>query len=261
MLQLIKTKGSSMKLKSLILVLLILSNFALAKFSGLAKADSIATPTLDGITSEMIFEKSLSALGGKEVLLKVNDRTVLMSATFQDFNIEVEVYQKAPNKYMQTTSFAGQETFVVYDGTKGSQKSFMGSGDIEGNELEMLKIEASIHFLANWVEAGIKLELAGLEKINGRDAYKVKMILPSGTSIMQYYDVESYLKVRETKSISTPQGTVEVSIDYDDYRDVEGFKYPFKLKQSAGPMKLDFDVTGVMVNKGISDELFNKKSE
>ncbi|MDP2303136.1 MAG: hypothetical protein Q8N03_12020 [Ignavibacteria bacterium] len=222
-------------------------------------ADSSTTTVIDGITAEDIFAKYLSAIGGKEVLLKVIDRTTLMSATFQDFNIDITVYQKAPNKYLQSTSFSGQETFMVYDGTKGYQQSFMGSGDIVGDELEMLKIEASLHFLANWMEFGVKLELAGTQKINDKDAYEVKMILPSGTTITQSFDAENYLKIRETKSISSPQGTIDVTIDYSDYRDVEGVKYPFKLTQAAGGMKLDFDVTGIMVNKGIADEIFNKK--
>jgi len=124
-------------------------------------ADSSTTTVIDGITAEDIFAKYLTAIGGKEVLLKVIDRTTLMSATFQDFNIDITVYQKATNKYLQSTSFSGQETFMVYDGTKGYQQSFMGSGDIVGDELEMLKIEASLHFLANWMEFGVKLELAG----------------------------------------------------------------------------------------------------
>jgi hypothetical protein len=253
-----------MKMKSL-LVLLIFSNllFANVKANEYSNepfvADSSTSSVLDGITAEAIYEKYLSAIGGKETLLNVTDRTVIMSASFQDFNIDIEVYQKAPNKYLQTTSFSGQETFMVYDGTKGYQKSFMGSGDIEGSELEMLKVEASLHFLANWMEFGVKLELAGLDKIDGKDVYKVKLVLPSGTVIIQFFDTENYLKIRETKSLNTPQGTIDVTIDYADYRDVEGTKYPFKLVQAAGPMKLDFDVTGVMINKGISDELFNKK--
>lgn len=213
----------------------------------------------DNLTPELIFEKYISALGGKDAILKVQDRYYVMNATFQDFEIEIAVYQKAPNKFLQSTSFAGQETYLVYDGEKGYQKSFMGDGDVEGSDLEMLMIDASLHFVANYQDFGIKFELLGEEKVAGKNSYKVKVILPSGASMTYYFDSETFLRVRESKIISTPQGSVSVDIDYLDFREVDGVKYPFSIIQSVGPMKLNFSVSGVQINKGISDDIFNKK--
>ena len=44
---------------------------------------------------------------------------------------------------------------------------------------------------------------------------------------------------------------------YSDYRAVEGVLFPFKLKQSAGPQSFDVIVSGVDINKGIDDSVFD----
>ena len=54
------------------------------------------------------------------------------------------------------------------------------SEDITGKELEQLKTEATMELLLDTESFGIKLSFEGTEKINGKDANKIKMTLPSG---------------------------------------------------------------------------------
>lgn len=210
----------------------------------------------EGVTGEVILDKYLKAIGGKDALLKINDRSISMTANFQGMSIQVDVMQKSPNKYLQATSVMGQETKMIFDGEKGYQKSAMGESGIEGVELEILKAEANMYFLTDIKKEGASVKLIGLEKLGGNDAYKIELHLASGGVITQYFDVESSLKVKETKFISAPQGLVTVATEYSDYRDVEGMKYPFVVKQSFGPMNIELKVTSISLNKGLSDELF-----
>ena len=130
---------------------------------------------------------------------------------------------------------------------------------IEGSQLEKLKHEASIHLILDLDSLGVKLKLAGMEKVNGKDAYKIEMSFPSGTKWIQYYDSKTGYKVKESKNITTPQGTFTQEVLYSDYKSVDGVKYPFTIKQSVGPQKMDFSVDSIKINTGIPDTQFELK--
>ena len=46
------------------------------------------------------------------------------------------------------------------------------------------------------------------------------------------------------------------SFEMGDYKEVNGVKFPFSLSQTMGPQKIDFTVTDVKVNEGVSDADF-----
>ena len=47
-----------------------------------------------------------------------------------------------------------------------------------------------------------------------------------------------------------------VTSNFGDYREVDGVKFPFALKQQVGPQNVDLKVVSVELNSGVSDELF-----
>ena len=49
---------------------------------------------------------------------------------------------------------------------------------------------------------------------------------------------------------------MSIPITFSDYREVEGVKFPFGLSQSMGPMTLNFEVSDISVNTGVSDADF-----
>ncbi len=96
----------------------------------------------------------------------------------------------------------------------------------------------------------------GLERINERDAYKIALTLPNDAVWFQYYDMETGLKIRDTKDIITPQGKFQQITEFDDYRTINGIRYPFTIKQYLGNQTMDFSVESIEVNTGIADEVF-----
>jgi len=139
---------------------------------------------------------------------------------------------------------------------KGIMKAATQNIEVSGKELEQLKTEATMELLLDPASFGITLSYEGTEKINANDAHKIKMTLPSGIRWFAYFDAESGLKVKEQKEMQTQMGLIEQVITYDNYTDVEGIKYPFKLTQSFGPQSVEMTVSSVKVNKGLSDDLF-----
>lgn len=220
------------------------------------KIDPNASKAPEGVTAESIIEKYISAIGGKENLLKVKDRTTTMTAKVQGFDVNSTIYQKAPNKYLMKLSFAGMEQSMLFDGVKGMQKSPMGESVLEGSELEEMQFEAEMAGIVKLNEMGVKLEFLASQKLNGKDVYKIKLKLKGGSEIIHYYDQVSSLRVREERTLSTPQGQFVQTIDLDDYREVNGVKYPYLMTQSVAGMVIPMTVTKIELNTNLSDEIF-----
>jgi zinc protease len=219
-------------------------------------SDTTTTALTDSIDPKVILDKYVNSIGGKDAILKIDDRTIIMRGTAMGQSITLIVKQKAPNKLRQEVKAGTMEQLVICDGEKAIMKMMDQKIEVKDKELEALLLEANIDFLTDPEKFGIKLSYAGIEKVNDKDAYKIKMILPSGLIWYAYFDKESGLKVKEDREIETKMGRGQQSITYDDYKDVNGVKYPFKMVQSFGGQSVDVTVSSIKVNKGLSNDLF-----
>ncbi|MBK7499967.1 MAG: hypothetical protein IPI19_12965 [Ignavibacteriales bacterium] len=221
--------------------------------SNLFSQESEKNETVD---PKVVMEKYLDAIGGRDALAKVEDRTTIMRGTAMGQALTIIVKQKAPNKMRQEVKAGGMDQTIIFDGEKGVMKAATKNVDVTGKELEQLKIEATMELLLDIEGNGVKLDFEGTEKINGKDAHKIKMTLPSGIRWFNYFDAESGLKIKEQKEMQTQMGLIEQVVTYDNYTEVEGIKYPFKITQSFGPQSVEMTVSSVKVNKGLADDIF-----
>jgi hypothetical protein len=113
-----------------------------------------------------------------------------------------------------------------------------------------------INFITNIDSLGVKLNLDGIEKVNDIDCYKIELLLPSGLKIIQYFDIKTYLKVKQIENVTVTQNTFVQETYFNDYREVMGVKYPFSIKESLGSQSMDITVTSIKVNTGLDDSLF-----
>ena len=203
-----------------------------------------------------IIEKYLDAIGGRDALSKVEDRTTIMRGTAMGQSITLIAKQKAPNKLRQEIKAGGMEQTVLFDGEKGMMSAMNQKIEVKDKELEALKIEANMEFMMDPESFGIKLFYEGTEKVNSKDAEKIKMVLPSGLRWFSYFDVESGLKVKDEKELQTQMGLMNQTFTFEDYKVVDGVKYPHKILQSAGGQAIDVSDSSIKVNKGLSDDIF-----
>ncbi len=223
------------------------------------KIDTTKNKAPEGVTAKSIIDKYINAIGGKANLEKVKDKTTVMRGTVQGMTITMIIYQKEPNKIKQELEAGVMKQDIYYDGSKGLMSANGNSQEITGDGLERMKYEAMIHplFIVDSLKLNYKLD--GIEKVNGKDAYKIEISLPGGKNWVEYFDPESGLRVKDSKQLVTPQGTFTQENEYSDYRNVEGVMYPFKLKQSVGGQTLEMNVSSIKVNTGIPDDKFEFK--
>ena len=240
-------------MKSISTGLILFLLFVIPPHLNLFAQESDSQKTVD---PNVVLEKYLEAIGGRDALAKVQDRTTIMRGTAMGQSLTIIVKQKAPNKMRQEVKAGGMDQTIIFDGEKGVMKAATQSVDVTGKELEQLKTEASMELMLDPESYGIKLSYEGSEKIGDKDVHKVKMTLPSGIRWFTYFDAESGLKIKEQKEMQTQMGLIEQVVVYDNYTEVDGIKYPFKLTQSFGPQSVDMTVSSVKVNKGLSDDIF-----
>lgn len=233
--------------------LLFVFNITLFSFSN---PDSTNNSSKEVVDPKVVLEKYIDAIGGRDAFEKVEDRTTIMRGTAMGQSLTIIVKQKAPNKMRQEVKAGGMDQTIIFDGEKGVMKAATQKIDVTGKELEQLKIEAAMELLLNPENFGITLSYEGIEKFNGKDVYKIKMTLASGIRWFTFFDAESGLKVKEQKEMQTQMGLIEQNVTYDNYTEVEGIKYPFKITQSFGPQSVEMTVSSVKINKGLSDDIF-----
>lgn len=210
----------------------------------------------EGMNAEKVIEKYIEAIGGKENLEKIQDITMIATASMNGMELKQTIYQKAPNKYATIMAVngnvMGQQAF---NGERAIAKSFQGEQEITGEDLENLKVEASLNKELKYDELGVKLTLEAIEAVDGKDAYKVKVERPTGKVSYDFYNVESGLRVLSKETIVAPQGQFTQNHAFSNYKDVDGIKFPFTMKIS-GIQNMELTFESVVLNTDLSDDLF-----
>ncbi len=211
----------------------------------------------EGMTAADVIDKYVESLGGKENLLKVEDVIVKMKGKIQNFDITITSYKKAPNKSFTDVDAGVMKQEVKFDGEKGKQSGMGQEMMMEGDMLEMMKVQSEMNSFLKYDKLGISAELTGVKDVNGSDAYEITLTLPSGKKLIDYYDTQTGLKVRELSTTDTPQGSFTQTVDFSDYKEIDGVMYPFKVVQQMGMGPMELEVTSVEVNTGLDDSLFD----
>jgi len=221
-------------------------------------------PVPAGVTVQSVLEKSVFAQTGlndmklvEKKMKGVKDMTITSGAEIQGNEIEMILYKKAPNKSAQLIMFQGQVfQKTAFNGVKGKQIGMQGSKDLEGDDLEQAKENGQMISEMNWLINQPKMELKGIESVNGKDAYVLEKLDEKGGKTAIYYDVNNGLKV---KTISEGEiegmGKMTTIIDFEDYREVNGIKFPYVTKIS-GPQSLTLNVKSIEMNTKLGDDKF-----
>lgn len=237
-----------MKKLLLLLFLLFLTTLNLSTFA--------QTGSETNILPKDIIDKYVEAIGGKEALSSVEDRTTIMRGNIMGQNVTIMIKQKWPNKLRQEIRTDYMNQLTVFNGEVGTMSAADQIFEISGKELDALKIESNMDLLFDPESFGITLDYEGETVVEEKPTYKIKMTLPSGLRWFQFYDMETGLKLKESKEMQTQMGLIETETYYSDYREVEGKLYPYKIKQSMGPQSFEMNVSSIRINTGINDSIF-----
>ena len=206
-----------------------------------------------GVTSKTVFDNYIAAIGGEKAVAGVKTIFSTGTATIAQAPAPITLTSKKDSKGRILNSIAmegmGELSKQVLN-EKGGYSTQQGQRkDLTAEELAEKKATAST-FDELLLAKNTAVVLDGIESVNGVDAYVIK----NGKSTY-YYDVKTGLKISESKTIEKGDQKMTVVTTYSDYRVVKGIKVPFEMVINQG-MDLDFKMTDVKINEGVSDADF-----
>lgn len=211
------------------------------------------------VTAASVIEDYLDAIGGEKKLKAVKSLYVSMKTTMMGQEASFDRFHVAPNKFWMKVNMMGMTVQEQkFDGVKASM-SQMGKKQVvtDGKEMEAIKEQAMIFEQLTYKDAGFKLELKGIEKIDDSNCYKLIIVTPNGTESTEFYDVKTNYLVRSVKSQESGGNKLVITTDFKNYKDVSGVMLPYTQSISgAMPVPLLLEATVIEIDKPATDDMF-----
>ena len=173
---------------------------------------------------------------------------------------------KRPEKSRVEIEFDGKTAVQVYDGTNGWKvRPFLNRRDVEPFTADESKSQVGKWDLdgplLDYAAQGTKVALEGVEAVEGRNAYKLKLTTKDGVVQHIWIDAQSFLDVKVEGTPRQMDGRLHtVSIYQRDFRSVQGLLIPFVLETAVDgyPDTHKMLIEKVTVNPQLDDALFAK---
>ena len=205
--------------------------------------------TITMTTSSKALAKKMKKVKSVKKVIEMSSAMMPMKITFTEINV-------SPNKEAKKIEGMGMVFQSEYfDGTKGSETIQGVKSDLTPEENAAKKKSVGLFPEMGYKTNGMKYELKGIETINGKEYY-VLFCEDGQAQQFDYFDKTTNLKFK-TISIQQKDGeTIESTVMFDDYKDVNGFLFAHKLTQSMGEMNLDGTVLKIEFNGEIDEAMF-----
>jgi hypothetical protein len=141
---------------------------------------------------------------------------------------------KRPRSVRLELKFNGATAIQSYDGSTGWKlRPWLGKAEVEPFNAEetkqALQQQELDGLLVDYAAKGSHVELEGVEAVDGRDAYKLKVTLKSGEVRHVWIDGASFLEVQVDGSRRMDGKPKTMLTALQDYRRVDGVMVPHRL--------------------------------
>ena len=231
-----------------------------------AAEDSTSRPNISAAT---IVDRNVAARGGLQAWRSVqtismegklgaggNQRTAipipspdkkvikqaLPSRPAEEAQLPFLIEMKRSRKMRLELQFNGQTAIQVFDGTDGWKlRPFLNRRVVEPFTPEEIKAASRQTDLdgplVDYVAKGTQVELEGMEKVEDRNTYKLKLKTRTGETTHVWIDAQSFLEAKIEGQPRRLDGTDHpVEVYYRDYRPVSGLQIPFILETKVLPV-------------------------
>lgn len=245
--------------------------------------DDIITADKTAPAATEILDRYVAALGGQQ---KLNTLTSYImtgeSIGYEGLggNGQLTIYAKAPN--MRTTEIKfpthpdRAPSIWTYDGKAAwmtAPRGLLGEYQLDGANAEGAAFEATSSFpgsikglFPNWVSGGLESigenaspSSASLNLVPPDD-YRIVEGTARGGNLRAkfYFDQKTNLLVRVLRMVNSPVGRIPIQVDFADYRDVNGIKFPFKMAFLWLDGRWNAEIKDVKINAAIDNKIFAK---
>jgi predicted Zn-dependent peptidase len=206
------------------------------------------------VTAERVIENYLAAIGGKEKASQIKAAKVSLAANVMGTALGLSfVYDDANGRFAQKTSVAGNvmQSSIIKNGE--------GSVSAQGQTIQMTPEQVAAGKLSSYLlpelyygALSYTITLDGIKDVEGTQAYKIIVKTPEGPSTINYYAVETGLKIKNEDANSG-------DTFYSDYQEQNGVLIPrfYTIKSPMIPVPLEAKMESLEVNPTLTDADFN----
>ena len=244
---------------------------------GAANRDGTTIETTGNLPAlDEVLARYVQALGGAAAIKAPHSRVMKgrLDVAGVSRGGSFEIQAQAPNKMFSVMQAHPLGTVKVgYNGRTAWEFAAHGVRSIKGSELEALQRDADFYYQLNLKQNFKKVTLLGKSKIGYREVYVLELQPRVGNAEKLFLNAETYLPVRinMVRMVAVPSGgatagraaagrtvqvAVPVEIYLDDWRTIDGIKYPFRISQSAANITLGFTVTEIRHNVPVDATVF-----
>src|SRR6267378_7631518 len=232
------------------------------------EADDVLVQAQGVPSVDQVLDKYLQAIGGAQNVARITS----FSATGKCVGYRgfggggvVEVSAQAPDKRATHISFPEYPDRGVsvrtYDGRTGwiaTPLAVVPKYELAGSERDGARLDAMLSFPTQIKQALTNLRVGPPSTIGDQDVTVLQGNGPNGTLATLYFDDASGLLVRMVRHGRSPIGRVPTQVDYSDYRDVGGIKFPFRWTFAWLDGRDNFEFSDVKLNVPIDAATFGE---
>jgi len=232
--------------------------------------DDIVKAESSGPTAAQIIDRYIAAIGGAQ---KLSGLTSYI-ATGQSLGYmglggtgDFTMYAKAPNQKTTLITFKdhperGESTWALgpNNGWIKTPRGLLGEYELVGGELDGLRFEAQMGFPAQLSKALNNWRVGPRQPIGDKDYQVIQGTGPRNFMATLYSDQETGLLARMIRYSPSPVGRMPTQIDFADYKDVGGIKFPFEYKFLWLDGRFTAKITDVKTNVPIDAAIFGRPS-
>lgn len=191
-----------------------------------------------GDRREPIAAPAVTPPGGAKKLQPLPSSPRLAQEALLPFEMELA----RPRKMRLELQFEGKTAVQVYDGANGWKlRPYLNRLEVEpytDEEASKAALQSDLDGpLVDYAAKGTRIELAGLEKVEDRDTYNLKLTMKSGQTMHVWIDAQTFLEAKVEGQPRRLDGKMHpVEVYYRDYRAVDGLKIPFLLETRVLPV-------------------------
>ena len=249
-----------------------------------AAADAPAAPSR--LSAAQIVEKNVAArgglvawhgvqsmvwkgkMGGGATTYEVVERGKLQTKQRDAAQLPFTLEFKRPLKTRLEIQFNGQTAVQVFDGTRGWKlRPYLGRTNWDAYTPDEVKLSAAEPgvdgFLIDYAAKGAKVELLGTEKVEGHDAYKLKVTLNGGQVRHVWVDAGTFLEAKVEGLPRRLDGKPHnVEIYLREFKPEGGIVIPHVIETHVEGLRRAEKITieNATVNPKLDDSRFNKSA-
>lgn len=212
-----------------------------------------------------IVDKYIEAIGGEDKIESIKNLHMSGTVAIMGMDAPFDVYVVKPDKLRINLSVMETDIVQALDGETGWTINPMtgdtGIQEIKAGQLKDLKSQTEFEGkLYKYKDKGNKITLEGKEDIDGKSAFKLKIIDKNGDSSYYFIDKETNLNVRRISYRLMQGETVMLDNYLSEYKTFDGYKTPTIIKTVSDMqmMNREMKIEKFEFNKKIDKNIFKK---